>query len=115
MFAQKLFRAAPAIDRDCQRELRLIAFKRFNTRSAVQQPLKFGDEIQVVEDFVPFILPGGQGNRLREELSPAVRVIPNPARYARQKCDSRSFECILKQEREVESTPAPLARLSPGR
>src|SRR5437016_4324632 len=118
MFAQKLFRGALAIGRDRERELRPTRFRGldgFNIRSAVQDSLKFRDEIQVVKDLVPFILPGGQGNRLRQKLSPTVGVIANPSRHARQKCDSRGLEGVLKQEREIEAAVAPLARLSPRR
>src|SRR5258708_19263726 len=105
MSAQKLLRAALAIDRNRECKLRRADFSGFKIRSAVQDSLKFHNEIQVVEDLVAFILPGGQGNRLRQELSPAVGVLAHPSRPARPKCDGRGLQRILKQAPHAESPP----------
>src|SRR5712692_2827420 len=115
MLVQKLFRVLLPVDRNRKRELRRNRFNGFNNRSAVQEPLEFRNEIQVIEDFVSFILPGGQGNRVVKQLSPTVGVIANPSRHSSKKCDGRGLESILKQQSEIESSPAPFAHLIPGR
>src|SRR5216684_6796800 len=115
MLAQKLFRVVLPIDRNTQRELRLFGSRGLNIRSSVQVSLKFRDEVQVIEDFVTFILPGGKGNRLRQQPPPTISVVTNPSRHSCQKSDGGSLEGILKKQSEIELSPAPISHLRPSR
>src|SRR5258708_19701732 len=96
MSAQKLLRAALAIDRNRECELRSADFSGFTIRSAVQDSLKFRDEIQVVVDLVAFIFPGGRGNRLRQQSSPPAPLLPTPPPPPPHTCHSPPLATTLK-------------------
>jgi len=63
---------------------------------------------------MPFGLPRGQGQGMREQESPPLRVIADARWYARQKRYECGFKSILKQEGEIEFLPAPGTYLIPG-
>src|SRR6185436_15711804 len=72
------------------------------------QPLESGDNVQVVEALVPFVLPARDRKRLGQQEAAAICVIADAKRNARGKAGCGRGKSVGKQQRKIEFSAAQL-------